>query len=161
MNRNRPGLRPSLPPVLLALALLLASCAVPPAGEAASRGRIRDSGPISLKGSCSQTDDDGFREAAHLEVSKGTVKTLAWQVWQGNKGSCRFDLDEFQQTRSRPHIELQARDRSGCKLLVYRDPRRVTLAHAGCESRCTGGIADQAWPVMFDPRNGRCADLRR
>jgi len=44
---------------------------------------------------------------------------------------------------------------------VYQDPRRVTLGHAGCERRCTNGVHDQAWPVMFDPRSGGCANLNR
>ena len=122
---------------------------------------IADSGPISLLGSCNQTDDDGFREQARLDVKSGSVQALAWQIWVGRKGSCRFELDDFQQTKSRPHIELLARDRSGCKLLVYQDPRRVTLAHAGCERRCTNGVHEQAWPVMFNPRSGACANLNR
>lgn len=135
------------------VSVLLASCM--------GTAPIADRGPIDLVGNCTQTDDDGFREQAHLDVRRGSVNALAWQIWVGRKGTCRFDLDEFQQTKSRPHIELLARDRSGCKLLVYQDPRRVTLAHAGCERRCTGNVYDQAWPVMFNPRGGGCADLQR
>jgi hypothetical protein len=33
----------------------------------------------------------------------------------------------------------------------------VTLAHAGCEKFCNGGIYDKAWPVMFEPSGGGCA----
>ncbi len=144
---------------ILAVAFLLASCGLP--GGMSGAGRVPDSGPITLLGSCSQADDDGFREQAQLDVRDSDVIALDWQIWVGRKGSCRFDLGAFQQTRSRPHIELQARDRSGCKLLLYQDPRRVTLAHAGCERQCTNGVSDQAWPVMFDPRSGGCADLSR
>jgi hypothetical protein len=135
--------------------LFLAACAGVPAPV------VPDSGPITLLGDCSQTDEDGFREQARLDVRQGAVRTLDWRIWVGGKGACTFGLDEFQQTRTRPHIELVARDRSGCKLLVYQDPRRVTLAHAGCEQRCTNGIHEQAWPVMFDPRSGACANLSR
>jgi hypothetical protein len=142
-------------PALGAVLLLLAACAGPPSAP------IADTGPINLVGNCAQSDDDGFREQAHLEVRQGSVRALDWQILVGNKGSCRFGLDAFQQTRSRGHIELVSKDRSGCKLLVYQDPRRVTLAHAGCESRCTNGIHEQAWPVMFDPRSGGCANLNR
>jgi len=119
------------------------------------------SGPLTLQGSCSQVDDDGFREQARLDVQGGAVQALDWQIWVGRKGTCSFRLDEFSQTRTAPHIELQALDRSGCKLVVYQDPRRVTLGHAGCERRCTNGVHDQAWPVMFDPRSGGCANLNR
>ena len=147
--------------LLAALAglVLLASCAGLPGGRPGSP-RIPDSGAITLQGSCSQTDDDGFREQVTLNVRNSAVQALAWRIWVGRKGTCSFELNEFQQTRTRPHIELQARDRSGCKLMVYQDPRRVTLAHAGCERRCTGGVQDEAWPVMFNPRSGGCGDLR-
>lgn len=145
--------RLAAPAAGLAVLLLLAACAGGPSRQ------LPDSGPISLQGNCKQSDEDGFREQAHLVVNSGAVRALDWRIWVGRKGVCSFALEEFQQTRSRPHIELRARDSSGCKLLVYQDPRRVTLAHAGCERRCTGGVHDQAWPVMFDPRSGGCANL--
>lgn len=126
-----------------------------------SRTPVPASGPLTLQGSCSQSDDDGFREQARLDVAAGDVRALDWQIWVGRKGTCSFQLDQFRQTKARPHIELQARDRSGCKLVVYQDPRRVTLGHANCERRCTNGVHDQAWPVMFDPRSGGCANLNR
>jgi hypothetical protein len=86
---------------------------------------------------------------------------MSWQLWVGRRGSCRFEHADFRQVRSRPHIELLARDGSGCKLMVWQDPRRITLAHAGCQRRWSGGIYDQAWPVMFDPRSGACARTDR
>jgi hypothetical protein len=137
------------------LAAGLAACAGP------SRTPVPASGPLSLQGSCSQVDDDGFREQARLDVEQGAVRALDWQIWVGRKGTCSFRLDQFRQTKSRPHIELQALDRSGCKLVIYQDPRRVTLGHAGCERSCTNGIHEEAWPVMFDPRSGGCANLNR
>ena len=157
MNMGRRPAARAAASMLAGALLLLASCtATPPPPP-----RIVDTGPITLRGNCSQTDDDGFREQAHLDVRQGTVHALDWQILVGSKGTCNFGLNQFQQTRTRPHIELVARDRSGCKLLVYQDPRRVTLAHAGCERLCTNGIHDQAWPVMFDPRSGGCANLNR
>lgn len=139
----------------IALAGLVAGCAGP-------GPRPIPAQPVDdLVGQCSQTDVDGFRENARLEVQGGRVRTLAWEIGVGRRGICRFDLRDFEQTRSRPHLELVRRDGSGCKLLVYRDPRRITLAHAGCERSCTNGVADEAWPAMFDPRTGGCADLSR
>lgn len=138
--------------------------APPPAPLAAApaprRGPI-DERRIELNGSCVQTEEDGFREQARLLVRNNEVRLLAWQLWVGRKGSCRFDHADFRQTRSTPHIELLARDGSGCKLMVWQDPRRVTLAHAGCQKRCSGSIYEQAWPVMFDPASGACANIDR
>ncbi len=113
--------------------------------------------PINLKGHCAQTEEDGYREQATLRVLDNQVQALSWQLWVGKRGSCSFELPEFRQTKARPHIELQANDGSACRLMVWQDPRRITLAHYGCARRCTPGIYDQAWPVMFDPGNGRCA----
>ena len=139
----------------LALLAALASCA----GLAPTP--VPASGPLTLQGICAQAEADGFREQARLDVEQDAVRALDWQIWVGRKGTCNFHLAEFRQTKSRPHIELLALDRSGCRLMVYQDPRRVTLGHAGCERRCSNGVHDEAWPVMFDPSSGGCANLSR
>lgn len=115
---------------------------------------------IDLAGDCRRTEEDGFREDAQLRVSDNTVQQLSWKLWVGKRGSCSFDLADFRQTRRTPHIELASRDGSACKLLIWQDPRRVTLAHANCERRCTPGIYEEAWPVMFEPGTGECARTR-
>ena len=116
---------------------------------------ISDRG-IDIKGYCSQTEEDGFREQATLTVADNTVNAMQWQLWVGRRGSCQFDLSTFQQTKRRPSIELRERN-GNCTLMVWQDPRRVTLAHANCEAHCTPGIYEEAWPVMFDPQTGQCA----
>ena len=133
-------------------AVALAGCAAVPPGPAPIADR-----PISLDGRCDQRDINDFRESARLAVSNGTVRALSWQMWVGTRGSCRFELGDFRQVQARPHVELVARDGSGCKLMVWQDDSRITLGHAGCDSRCSPGVADDAWPVMFDPRTGACA----
>lgn len=135
---------------LVCIAFILAGCAGPGRAPIAER-------PISLDGRCEQRESDGFREQARLNIQANQVQALSWQLWVGSRGSCRFELAEFRQTRERPHIELSARDGSGCRLMIWRDDRRVTLGHAGCASRCSGNIIEEAWPVMFDPSSGACA----
>ena len=142
---------------LLALGLaVLAGCSLAPGGPSRPAPPIADR-PIQLAGRCAQTEEDGFREQATLTVRDNVVQALSWRLWVGNRGSCSFDHSEFRQTRLRPHVELAARDGSGCRLMIWQEPRRVTLAHAGCERRCTPGIYEQAMPVMFDPATGGCA----
>ncbi|MGE0804893.1 MAG: hypothetical protein AB7L76_05025 [Burkholderiaceae bacterium] len=141
--------------ILGSVLLTLAACGVLPGGP--SRPTPIADRPINLDGHCAQTEDDGFRENARLLVRASEVQALSWQLQVGRRGSCRFEQADFQQTQRRPHIEMRARDGSGCRLLIWQEPRRITLAHNGCESRCTAGIYDQAWPVMFDPGSGRCA----
>ncbi|AKJ69541.1 hypothetical protein PATSB16_38930 [Pandoraea thiooxydans] len=117
--------------------------------------------PIDLDGHCAQTDVDGFREQATLKVRDNWVQALSWRLWVGQRGSCHFELSEFRQTRTRPQIELRARDGSACELMIWQEPGRVTLAHANCEQYCTPGIYQEAWPVMFDPHAGICAAATR
>lgn len=113
--------------------------------------------PITVDAHCAQREEDGFREDARLSVSNNRVNAIDWRLWVGQRGTCHFELADFRQTREKPQVELTARDGSGCKLLVWQEPGRVTLAHADCEQRCTAGIYDEAWPVLFDPANGGCA----
>jgi hypothetical protein len=116
---------------------------------------------IDLAGSCTQTEEDGYREQATLTVRDNQVQSMSWQLWVGKKGTCKFDFADFAQIKTRPSIELSARNGSGCKLVIYQDPRRVTLGFADCQKYCTGKIYDEAYPVMFDPKTGACADLHR
>lgn len=116
---------------------------------------------ISLVGSCKQTERDGYAEDAKVRVVGGTVTQLDWRIKIPRKGSCRFDGNKFRQTKTSPSVELLAKDGSGCKLLMWTDPRRVTLAHSNCAKFCTRGAYGKAWPVMFNPKSGRCADTRR
>lgn len=129
----------------------------PPPEQLATPIAPRD---ITLTGECRRTEDDGFREDAMLRVTRNDVQTLMWKLWVGKRGSCRFELAQFRQVQQKPHIELHAIDGSGCKLMVWQDPRRITLAHARCEKYCTPGIYEQAWPVLFDPKSGACAEIR-
>jgi len=142
------------------VALALGACAMLPGGDrraASVRPTPIADRPIDLDGNCMQTDEAGFREQATLVVRDSVVHALSWRLWVGRRGQCSFEQADFRQTQRRPHIELLARDGSGCRLMVWQDPRRVTLAHGGCERYCTPGIYDEAWPVMFDARSGGCA----
>ncbi|MCY1254380.1 hypothetical protein D9M68_73520 [compost metagenome] len=144
-----------------ALAAAVAGCIPLPGGL----GRPAPPAPIAsrdidLAGDCRRTEEDGFREDAQLRVSNNSVQQLSWKLWVGKRGSCSFNLADFRQVQKKPHIELRASDGSGCKLMVWQDPRRVTLAHANCQQRCTPGIYEEAWPVMFEPGSGACARTR-
>ncbi|MCP5266948.1 MAG: hypothetical protein H6934_12600 [Burkholderiaceae bacterium] len=128
-----------------------------PLGSPGYRGAHADR-VIQLAGSCSQTETDGFGERAVVDVRGNTVHSLNWEIKIGRHGVCHFAGADFRQVKSRPHIELHARDGSGCKLMIWQEPRRVTLAHANCARYCSPPtIYDKAWPVMFDPATGNCA----
>ncbi|MCY0857256.1 hypothetical protein [Cupriavidus sp. D39] len=142
----------------IGLAAALAACI--PLPRFGTRPPPIASRDIDLAGDCRRTEEDGFREDAQVRVADNTVQQLSWKLWVGKRGSCSFNLAEFRQTQKKPHIELRANDGSACKLMMWQDPRRVTLAHANCQARCSPGIYEEAWPVMFEPGGGGCAQTR-
>ncbi len=131
-----------------------------PAPKASGRRAPHADKRIELAGRCNQVDVDGFGENAILDVRNNTVTALNWTIKVGRKGTCTFKGTDFRQTKSRPHIELVSRDGAGCKLMIWQEARRITLGHAGCERWCSPrSIAEDAFPVMFDPNTGGCARL--
>jgi hypothetical protein len=132
--------------------LLLAGCALPGPGRAPIADR-----PIELDARCQSVGQTGLKESSRLAVQASAVRALSWQIDGGARGQCRFELDAFRQTRARPHIELVSREGSGCKLMIWRDPRHITLSHAGCDRLCSGALLADALPVIFDPARGGCA----
>jgi hypothetical protein len=132
-----------------------------PGSSAKTPPPIAASGGINLVGECNQKEVDGFEEDANVVVQNGRIRNLTWRMRIGRRGTCSFDGEDFKQTRLTPSIELKAKDGSGCRLLMWADPRRVTLAHNNCAKFCTAGVYDKAWPVMFDPNTGGCADNNR
>lgn len=146
-------------------ALVVAGCGGLPERKSPrpSSGRAPVVAPdgINLVGVCRQKEIDGFQEDASIRVRDGRVENLSWQMKIGRKGSCRFNGNDFRQTKFKPTVELKAKDGSGCRLLMWADPRRITLAHNRCTKFCTAGVYGKAWPVMFDPGTGGCADNNR
>ena len=112
---------------------------------------------IDLTAHCKQTEEDGFREDATLRITNNVVDVLSWRLWVGRRGTCHFELPDFRQTRTHPVIELRTRDGGACRLMVWQERGRVTLAHVDCEGRCTPGIQESAWPVSFDTASGTCS----
>lgn len=153
--------RLGLTSLLALLAVVLVACSGPGPSRTATARASASSGPITLAGTCKQTENDGYTEDARVNVIRGKVTSLAWQIDIPKRGTCSFHDGQFRQTKSSPGVELLARDGSGCKLMMWSDKRRITLAHAGCASFCTPGSYGKAWPVMFNPRTGGCADIRR
>lgn len=166
---SAPAARPTVPPpgTLASPDSLPPPAARPAAAKSAKapprprRGQPIPEAPVSIDARCSQTEKDGYREDARLHAVDGDVKLMAWNLWVGSKGYCGFVAEQFRQVKSRPHAELLALDGSGCKLMVWQTPDRVTLAHAGCAKYCVGDVYEQAWPVMFDLARGGCASGAR
>jgi hypothetical protein len=115
----------------------------------ASSGFIRDRKCVAEIEHC-------FAQARENRLKVREI-ALVWRIDGGSRGRCQFDFVDFEQRQARPHIELVARKASGCKLMIWRDPRHVTLSHAGCERVCPAAVLSDALPIIFDPASGGCA----
>lgn len=113
--------------------------------------------PITLDARCEGRGQTGLAESSRLKVTASRVEALTWRIDGSSRGRCEFELADFDQRRARPHIELAARDGSGCRLMIWRDPRHITLSHAGCERVCPSALLSDALPILFDPARGGCA----
>ena len=72
------------------------------------------------------------------------------------RGSCRFQLADFRQTKRAPYVELLGRANAACALRVWQQQDRITLAATDCADRCTRGAFDYLWPVEFRAPGGGC-----
>ena len=64
---------------------------------------------LNIRADCTSGDAHGYAEAIKLSVADGMVSELELRITVAKRGSCRFQLADFRQTRSAPHVELVAR----------------------------------------------------
>lgn len=159
--------------VNLVAIVLVAACASPPPPPAvvrpgpvpdvdvtehpsAARGRLKPMPvrPLNVQADCRFKDEVGYSASARLDVSYSEVRSFAATVDVPRRGSCRFELADFQQVRREPHVELRARD--GCVVRMWEQGDQVTVAFAHCASRCDRGTFDYVWPILVDRPSGRC-----
>ncbi|MDO9596483.1 MAG: hypothetical protein Q7J47_02060 [Azoarcus sp.] len=158
--------------VKLAAIVLVAACASPPPvarpGPArvpdvdvtehpsAARGRLKPMPvrPLNVQADCRFKDEVGYSASARLDVSYSEVLGFAATVDVPRRGSCRFNLADFQQVRREPHVELRARD--GCVVRMWEQGDQVTVAFSQCAGRCDRGTFDYVWPILVDRPSGRC-----
>lgn len=133
--------------------------ATPPAPPAPRAGRPRHAmaaRPINLSMRCAARDERRHTVQADVDVADGQVRYLRARVAQP-KGACEFALPDFEQTRTLPSVELRARNRSGCTLMLWEQGPQVVLAYNNCAAYCQPQtIFTDALPILFDLRVGRC-----
>ena len=150
-------------------AVLLGACATPqvtpqPAEPVpdlatqppASRERLKPMPlrPLNLRTDCQFSDDAGYSASAQLDIEQSDVRAFFATVSVPRRGACRFELADFRQVRKQPHVELRAAD--GCSIHVWEQGEQITVAFAGCASRCDRGTFDYVWPILVDRPSGRC-----
>jgi hypothetical protein len=111
---------------------------------------------LTLHGSCSGRDEGGYAETVRIEVARGTVAALDARIDIPNRGSCRYQLAEFRQTKQTPFVELLARSGSACAVRMWQQGDRVTVAATDCAEKCTRGAFEYAWPIELRSPGGGC-----
>jgi len=124
--------------------------APPPAAEippAAAAG-------LNLNGNCVGKEESGYAENVRVSVANGEVRALDARIDIPKRGSCRYQLADFRQTRQAPFVELLARSNAACAVRMWQQGDRITLAATDCEEKCTRGAFEYAWPVELNAAGG-------
>jgi hypothetical protein len=111
---------------------------------------------LTVKGSCVARDESGYAENIHLDVSDGRVRQFDARIDVPKRGSCRFQLAEFQQTKLTPHVELAARANAACVIRMWQQGDRVTVTATDCPEKCARGAFEYVWPMQFNRNTGGC-----
>ena len=115
--------------------------------------------PLDVRANCRFKDVAGGRGHMNLQVSRSEVKRFFAEVSIPRQGSCRFDLKEFRQTGTLPTVVLSD-TASGCTVRMWEQElgkvKGVTVAFNNCQAKCEGDAFSYLWPILVDPRNGRC-----
>lgn len=112
--------------------------------------------PLNVRAECSFRDETGYNGALKLDVAEAKVQSFAAKVNIPKRGSCRFDLKDFRQTKSLPAIEL-SQNKGRCVVRVWEQGERVTVAFQQCEKMCSGNAHSYLWPILNDRSKGSCA----
>ncbi len=111
---------------------------------------------LEVRAKCSFRDVQGGRGSMDLHVTKADVKRFSAEVNIPKQGVCHFDLKNFQQTAKMPNVVLTDAT-SGCVVRMWEQEKGVTVAFNSCQSKCGGDAFSYLWPILVDPKSGRCS----
>lgn len=116
--------------------------------------------PLNVKAHCGFHDVNGGRGRLDLVVDKADVKNFIAQIEIPKQGTCRFDMAAFTQTDSLPNVVL-AEKGGACTVRMWEQElnkkKSVTVSFNSCQSSCSGDAFSYLWPILVDPRTGRCS----
>jgi hypothetical protein len=112
--------------------------------------------PLNVRAKCAGRDGIGNLTHLDLMVREAEVKAFAAQVSMKDHGTCRFNLEEFEQTEKMPQPLLVHRRESGCSARMWEQGPRVMVAFSACPKSCEGDAFSYLWPIMVEAKTGRC-----
>ncbi|MBL8486279.1 MAG: hypothetical protein JNK22_04265 [Rhodocyclaceae bacterium] len=132
----------------------------PPAGRPSRLldGRVvqaQPNRPLNVATRCEFKDETGYGGSLDLHVAESRVHRFQARVDIPNRGTCRFDLNEFRQAGTTP-VALK-KERSDCAVRLWEQEGRVTVSFLDCRSQCSNGSADYLWPILVDAGSGKCS----
>lgn len=111
---------------------------------------------LNARAACTFKDVNGGKGHLDLQVEHAEVRRLHAEIEIPKHGLCRFDLPAFAQVSRYPNVELR-NPANDCRIRLWEQNRGVTLAFHNCRAQCSGDAVDYLWPILINPRNGRCA----
>ena len=112
--------------------------------------------PLNVRSHCSHKDAIGTITRLDLQVTEAVVKTFDAQVSMKDYGSCRFNLNDFEQTEKMPQPLLRHKRESGCSVRMWEQGAKVTVAFNSCPKSCEGKAFDYLWPIVVEAKSGHC-----
>jgi len=112
--------------------------------------------PLNVKTRCTFREPTGYRGRLDIQVKEADVKRLLAEVTIPKRGTCRFDLKDFQQSETLPTVTLKTTG-NACAVRVWEQTGRVTVAFRDCQAQCSGESFDYLWPILVEAKTGRCS----
>lgn len=112
--------------------------------------------PLNVKSRCSHRDAIGTTTKLDLLVKEAVVKSFDAQVTMKGYGTCRFNLNDFEQAEKLPQALLKHKRDAGCMVRMWEQGPQVTVAFNSCAKSCEGQAFDYLWPIVVEAKSGRC-----
>ena len=113
--------------------------------------------PLNVRTRCNFRDHTGYRGRLDLRVDDSAVKRLSAEINVPRQGSCRFEMKDFLQADKRLAVLAATREQDECKVRIWQQEGRVTVAFRDCSSYCSGESFDYVWPILVDTGTGKCS----
>ncbi len=112
--------------------------------------------PLNIKSRCSHRDAIGTSTKLDLLVKDAQVKAFSAQINIRQRGTCRFNLKDFEQAEKLPQVLLRHKTDEGCTARMWEQGAKVTIAFNGCANACEKDAFSYLWPIMVEAKSGRC-----
>lgn len=112
--------------------------------------------PLNVRSRCSHKDAIGTQTRLDLLVKEASVKTFKAEVRMKGHGTCRFNLNDFDQVEKLPQALLRHKTQANCLVRMWEQGPKVTIAFNSCAKSCDGQAFDYLWPIMVEAKSGQC-----